>query len=103
MTHEDKGHYAKKHLPGTRVDEKIAAAVRSCVQEGRLPCASAFKIAQELSAQPIEIGRTADLLEIRISKCQLGLFDYGSTKKNVKSSHFDDQDLEKAIPKGVVN
>jgi hypothetical protein len=103
MTREDKCHYAKKHLPGARVDEKIAEAVRSCVQKGRFTCASAFEIARKLSVPPIEVGHTADLLKIRISKCQLGLFGYGSPKKIVKSSHFDDQDLEKAIQKGVVN
>lgn len=103
MTHEDKGHYAKKHFPGTKVDEKIAKAVRSRVQEGRLPCASAFEIAQELSIQPIEVGHTADLLEIRISKCQLGLFGYDSPKRIVKPALSVDHDLGKAIQNGLVN
>nr|MBC7245240.1 hypothetical protein [Chloroflexota bacterium] len=58
--------------------EKIAEAIRKALMEGELPCASAFAIAQRLSVEPLQVGQTADELGVRLSKCQLGLFGYGS-------------------------
>ena len=76
MTHSDKGHYAAKHAPGQRPDEKISALVRLKVEEGKLPCADAERISTELGTTMAEVGRTLDLLEVRINRCQLGLFGY---------------------------
>lgn len=77
MTHSDAGKYAAKHGgPCATPDEKIAAAVKGKVQKGELGCAEAEAIGAELSAPLSEVGRTLDLLEIRISRCQLGLFGY---------------------------
>jgi len=104
MSREDKDHYAGKHPPGTTLNENVARAVRSRAQEGNLSCRSALEIARELSSvQPGDIGKTADLLEIPISQCQLGLFGYGSPKRIVKPADFVDPALEKAIQAGVVN
>jgi hypothetical protein len=79
MTHADKGHYAAKHAPGQRPDEKISVLVRSKVEEGKLPCADAERIGADLGATMAEIGLTLDLLEVRIRRCQLGLFGYEQT------------------------
>lgn len=76
MAHVDKGHYAAKHGPGTIPDEQIAAAVRKKTEGGKLACAAAERISADLRAQMTDVGRTADLLEIRIDRCQLGLFGY---------------------------
>lgn len=57
--------------------ESIAEAVRNALVEGELPCASAFRIAQRLGVDPLEVGQAADELGVRLSKCQLGLFGYG--------------------------
>ena len=76
MTHSDAGRYAAKHGKGGSTDEKIAAAVRTKVAAGELACAGAEKISGELGVAMAEVGRTADLLEIRIGRCQLGLFGY---------------------------
>jgi len=103
MTHEDEGHYAKKHPPGIKLAAKMAEKIRLRAPEGKISCISAFKIAQELSVQPSEIGRAADLLEIRITKCQLGLFGYESPKRIIKPATSVDQNLEKAIQEGLVN
>lgn len=58
------------------VDESIAAAIGSCLADGRLPCAAACEAADALGVAPIAIGRTADRLQIRLTACQLGLFGY---------------------------
>jgi hypothetical protein len=76
MTHADAGRYSAKHPPDGKIDEKIAAAVREKTADGKIPCADAERIGAELGAGLDEVGRTIDLLEVRISRCQLGLFGY---------------------------
>ena len=62
--------------PGAPVDERIADAIRSRLEDGRLPCAPAHEAAEALGVAPIEVGRTADQLRIRLTRCQLGLYGY---------------------------
>lgn len=57
--------------------ETISDAIRDALVDGQLPCATAFVIAKQLGVEPIKVGQEADALEIRLSKCQLGLFGYG--------------------------
>ncbi len=102
MTRENKGHFAQKHTDA-RLNEKIAQAIRSEVIEGELFCANAFKIAGDLSVKPGDVGRNADLLEIPIVKCQLGLFGYPPQGKVVKPAESVATDLEEAIQKELVN
>jgi len=42
--------------------------------DNRIPCAGAFAIAKSLGIPPGEVGKAADKLKIKISKCQLGCF-----------------------------
>jgi len=97
MTHEDAGHYAAKHPGGTKPDPAIAEALKQKISDNRITCAAAFKVAEKLSVPPAQVGVNLDLMEIRLSKCQLGLFGYGSQKKIVKASDPVPPDLEKAI------
>lgn len=98
MTHSDRGHYAAKHAPDQRPDEKISALVRLKVTEGRLPCADAEGISAELGTTMAEVGRTLDLLEVRISRCQLGLFGYEQKGgKIIRPEEKFTPELEKAI------
>jgi len=76
MTHSDAGRYAAKHGKDGSPDEKIAAAVRANLTVGELACAVAERISGELGVSMADVGRTADLLETRIGRCQLGLFGY---------------------------
>jgi hypothetical protein len=80
MTHADAGRYSAKHEPGMSPDEKITAAVRQKAAEGELACAEAERIGAALGVPLAEIGRTLDLLELRIGRCQLGLFGYPGGK-----------------------
>ena len=43
-------------------------------KENRILCSSALAIAKSLNISPGEVGRAANKLNIRISKCQLGCF-----------------------------
>jgi hypothetical protein len=83
MSHKDKSSYAKKHSPGLKLNPTIAEAVKQAAAGDKIACASAFKVAGKLKVPPGEVGVTIDLLEIRVFKCQLGLFGYGTSKKVV--------------------
>jgi hypothetical protein len=89
--------YAKKHESGAPVNEKIKDQIMRRTKNNELPCAVAFKIAAELNVSPAEVGKTADLLEIMLVKCQLGLFGYTPAKKIVKPKAAENPDLEGAI------
>ncbi len=56
--------------------QEIAGQIQASLTEGKLPCASAFKIARGLKVSPQQVGEVADELGIKISRCQLGLFGY---------------------------
>jgi len=58
--------------------ERIAEAIKEALVEGHLPCAAAFAISERLAVEPLDVGKEADALDVRLSKCQLGLFGYGS-------------------------
>ncbi len=57
--------------------DNLAEAIKNALRDGQLPCASAFVIAQRFGVEPLQVGREADALGVRLSKCQLGLFGYG--------------------------
>jgi hypothetical protein len=78
------GKYSAKHPTGTQPDPAAAAAVNEVVDHGRVSCAVAHDLAAELGVPPADIGKTIDLLEYRLTKCQLGLFGYSPDKKIVK-------------------
>lgn len=82
MTHEHRGHYAKKHLGAQRVPE-IAEKLAAGAREGAIDCAAAHRIAKSAGFPVDQIGVQADLLELRIARCQLGLFGYGPEKKRL--------------------
>lgn len=64
----------KKIEENLKIDDTLAAAIRARVRAGRLSCAAAFAIAEELGIPRNEVGRAADALGIRLSHCQLGAF-----------------------------
>ena len=84
MTASDPGKYSRKHPPGTRPDPAIAAALAEVTEDGRVGCTVAHDLATELGVTPAEIGKTVDLLDCRIVKCQMGLFGYEPAKKILK-------------------
>jgi hypothetical protein len=109
MTHEDAGKYALKHPPGTRPNEQIEKAIREKSPSGTLACGMAEKISKELKVDISEVGITADLLEMKIKKCQLGLFGWGKKPNHGKDIHAADSvsveiksALEEVAENGVV-
>ena len=97
MTHEDAGHYAAKH-PHAQIDPTIAAAIDAQQENDRITCAAAHAIAAKQGCQPKRVGINIDLMEKRISHCQMGLFGHGSKKgKAVAKADDVSAELEAAI------
>jgi hypothetical protein len=95
--------YAQKHESGASVNEKIKDQITRRTKNNELPCAVAFKIATEVNVPAAEVGRAADLMEIMLVKCQLGLFGYTPNKKIVKPRAAENPDLETAIRNACVD
>ncbi len=96
MGHEDRGHYALKHK-GKSLDPKLSKAIEAAAVDGMLSCAAAHKAAKARGCHPKDIGVQADLLELRISQCQLGLFGYSPDKKKLNPNIEISDDLTDAI------
>jgi hypothetical protein len=106
MTHEDAGKYALKHPTGKRPNEQIAKAIREKSSGGELACGLAEKISKELKVDMSEVGITADLLEMKIKKCQLGLFGWGKKPNHGKAIHAADSvpvEMKSALEKVAEN
>jgi len=103
MTHEDAGHYAAKHPKGTVCDPQIAEALQREVSDGKIPCAVIHKISKKMNKLPGEVAKNADLLEIRLCKCQLGLFGYGKQKKIVRPAKKISKALEIKIRESIID
>ena len=103
MTHDDAGHYAAKHPQGTRLDADVAAEIKKRERQGTLTCAAAHAIADDLNRSPGEVGRCMDLIEVRLTKCQLGLFGYRPNKKIVSPAAAVDPRLADAINAALVD
>ena len=97
MARRDSGNYARKHAPDRKPDPAIADAVNQRMKEGKIACATAFDIAAEHGVAPAEVGLAVDLAEVRIVKCQLGLYGYQSGRSSLEPADSILPDVEEAI------
>jgi hypothetical protein len=99
MTRKAGDSLAAKH--GQDAKAGVAPALQKGLEKaapaGTLACAAAFKLSADLQKPPAEIGLAADLLGIRLVKCQLGLFGYAPEKKIVRPAAAVDPALEAAV------
>jgi hypothetical protein len=86
----------------TSARNAINEAIRAQAREGQLSCAEAFRIAGELDATPLDLGRIADELDVRLVRCQLGLFGYGPSKSVVEPADKVSPELERALCDGLI-
>jgi hypothetical protein len=63
------------------VEDRLHQALHDRLEDGRLPCNQAFAIAKTLGTDPLTVGFAANGADIRVSRCQLGLFGYGPKKE----------------------
>lgn len=73
-----KNKYARKHA-GESVDRTVAKEILARAKKDRLSCMEACRISEELHVSLAEVGRNADLLDLRLNQCRLGLFGYASS------------------------
>jgi hypothetical protein len=59
------------------MDEGLHRAMLDRLEDGHLACDRAHAIAQTMGVDPLTVGQAADDADIRIFRCQLGLFGYG--------------------------
>lgn len=89
--------FARKHPPSAVLEERLASALRAKIKDGHISCAAAHGVAGDLGRPPADIGRAIDLMEVRLSRCQLGLFGYTPEKRMVKKADQWDAALETEI------
>ena len=56
------------------MENEIEQKITASLVNGKLPCAVAFQIAEEIDIAPPDVKDAADKLGIKISSCQLGCF-----------------------------
>ncbi len=95
--------FSDKHKPNLLPVPLIEREMRKRAANREIPCAVAFKIARDLSMPPMAVGQTADLMNIAVVKCQLGLFGYQPEKKIVKAEDTPNQSLKEAILESAEN
>jgi hypothetical protein len=76
--------------------------VRERARDGKLSCGAAFRIAEALELNPLEVGEAADELEVHLYHCQLGLFGYNGKERIVHATDELSPGLEQAIREGLV-
>ncbi|MCP4679132.1 MAG: hypothetical protein GY854_27300 [Deltaproteobacteria bacterium] len=94
------GKFASKHPVGSHLDDAVAHEIRIHLEDGKLSCAAAIRIAQDLDVPMADVGRNADLLEARIHKCLFGLFGYqdeDGEKIPVEPAEVVSEEMEQAI------
>ncbi|OPY62843.1 MAG: hypothetical protein A4E57_03891 [Syntrophorhabdaceae bacterium PtaU1.Bin034] len=102
MTHGDAGHYAAKRR-GVELNQTIAESIKEKASDHMISCADAHAIAAKLGVEPADVGTAIDLLEIRIHKCQLGLFGHEEQKNIPALSDRIKPDIEWAIQSSLIN
>jgi hypothetical protein len=87
----------RRGQPAADLEPAVRYALSGQSHDGRLACAAAFDIAAALKRPAADIGRAMDQLDLRIVKCQLGLFGYSPDKKIVSAADRVRPEMEAAI------
>jgi hypothetical protein len=96
--------YKAKHDPSVPLDADLAQALRNEQEEdGGVSCESAHRLARQQHKAPRESGRALDLMDLRITRCQLGLFGYTPRKRIVRPAAVVDPTLAGEIQAALEN
>lgn len=87
----------KKRPSDFSPDETISEKVNQESRNGALSCAAAFRLSDLFDISKQEVGFYADSLNLKLSKCRIGLFGYGKGVKLVKELDSIDETLEKRV------
>jgi hypothetical protein len=103
MSAKKKSLYSEKHRPNSQPDPRIEKEIKERCEKPEISCFRAFKIAAHLNVKPMEVGRTADLMNIQLVKCQLGLFGYQPGNRIVKAEKTSNRALHDAVTESSEN
>lgn len=75
--------FALKHEQNSEPNPvvKQLLSMRPKSEKKDISCALAMQLAKSAKVEPVEVGRTLDILEYRINLCQLGLFGHKPVSK----------------------
>ncbi|MDF1593672.1 MAG: hypothetical protein P1P89_19360 [Desulfobacterales bacterium] len=102
MSRSTKKSFSEKHGTDQKPEDFIQKEVFKRLKDNAIACAVVFEIAKLLNVLPDRIGRTADLMNIKLVKCQLGLFGYPPKNKIVEPATDMDPELSDAIRNDLV-
>jgi hypothetical protein len=91
----------KSKSAGGPVDFRLAAEIKARLKNGELPCAAAMDAAEARGADPLDVGRAADALGIRLTACQLGLFGFPGRAKGSTGKEAAEDDLPPGFEEAV--
>ncbi len=103
MTSKRGKSFAAKHGQDAQPDPILAEEIQKRLKNETLPCAVAFDLADRFRVSPSEVGKAVDLLDISLSKCQLGLFGYLPDNKIVVEEQTTNQELVQALKGSMQN
>ena len=55
-------------------EDDVKTKIRAAAPEGKIPCATAFRLAEELGISRKDLGNLLTDMRIKIIQCQLGCF-----------------------------
>ena len=103
MTINSKKNFTSNHNSNLKPDITIQQEITKLINNDRLPCKAAFKIAEKLGISAEQVGNTADILNYRLIGCQLGLFGYKTKKNKAIPEGSTDDNLSKGLKKAITN
>jgi len=103
MTQRDTESYALKRQSGEKIDPRITEAINEGAEEGEFTCLMAEDTVKRLRVTMAQTGAALDLMGVRLSRCQLGLFGFTPESRIVKPEPNVRSDMEEAIRKALVD
>lgn len=94
--------FSTKHRPDEKPENEIKNEILKQSNNQKISCAVAFEIAKSLKISPNKVGKTADLMNFKLTKCQLGLFGYQPQKKIAKPIEKTKTDVKDAVSNNLV-
>ena len=73
--------FAKKHGNNVNLNAAVKDEITKSMKNGAIFCDDAFRIADKLNITSEKVGITADLMDCKLTGCQLGLFGLQSQNK----------------------
>ena len=95
--------FADKHDPNIKPDGSITSEILKHTQHAEISCDDAFQVAEILGVSANLVGMNADLIDVKLIKCELGLFGYRPRKNIVPPQTEVDPELKDAILDARIN